>query len=415
MSDIATAFRGVERMLVGASAGRYGGAGVSPETIAQAAGTVDGLDPSLLLSHTHAAVTGSHARGLRGGILGEVLEFVAQAAFGEILGRLAERAQDWFLNRDSSEELIDAASDAADALDEVTETSDAACGEVLIALEAVIAQLCAFLARVDPREHPGMFAECVDAGAELIDSAGACIVDTCRDRDAAVAGCLDAFLARGQAVCEQPVSPGVPGVAEPAPPPKKQVGELPTAPQAAQEAPEPAAPAKKPMEVGEPPAQEPPAPPKKPVEVGEVPTTPQTVTPEPEPEPEPEAHPEPVEECDVAAPGTEFCGALGLVGVGVALIGVALVLEALADCTVSEPVPVPEPAPEPAPEPVPEPPAPPTPDLAEVPEPPPPPKKIEATPAAAPPPPPAPAPAPPVESAPTPPASPAGARKAGTW
>lgn len=405
MSDIATAFRGVERMLVGASAGRYGGAGVSPETIAQAVGTVDGLDPSLLLSHTHAAVTGSHARGLRGGILGEVLEFVAQAAFGEILGRLAERAQDWFLNRDSSEELIDAASDAADALDEVTETSDAACGEVLIALEAVIAQLCAFLARVDPREHPGMFAECVDAGAEFIDSAGACIVDTCRDRDAAVVGCLDAFLARGQAVCEQPVSPGVPGVAEPAPPPKKQVGELPTAPQAVQEAPEPAAPPKKPLEAGEPPAQEPPAPPKKPVEVEEVPTTPQTVTPEP--------GPAPVEECDVVAPGAEFCGALGFVGVGVALIGVALVLEALADCTTPEPVPVPEPAPEPAPEPVPEPSAPPTPDLAEVPEPPPPPKKIETTPDAAPPPPPA--PAPPVESAPTPPASPVGARKAGTW
>ncbi|WP_460490907.1 hypothetical protein, partial [Corynebacterium nasicanis] len=195
----------------------------------------DGLDPGMMLRHTRAAVTDSHARGLRGGMLDQALDLVAQTAFGEILGRLSDSAQDWFRNRDSSEELIDAASHAADALHDVTGTSEAACGEVLGALEAVISQLCAFLTRVDPAQHPGIFAECVDAGAELIDSAGSCIVDTCHDRDAAVAGCLDEFLGRGQAVCEEPAGKKVPQVAEcaepePPAPPKKPVAEVPTAP-----------------------------------------------------------------------------------------------------------------------------------------------------------------------------------------
>ncbi|MDO5513205.1 hypothetical protein, partial [Corynebacterium sp.] len=437
MSDLATAYRGVERMLIGASAGRYTGAGVSPSIVAQALSSTDGLDPGMLLSHTRAAVTDASAETLRGGILAKVAELIAQAALGEVLGRLAGSARDWFRNREQSEELVDDAAEATDALDDVTNVSDAACQEVLVALEAVIAQLCAFLARVDPLEHPEVFSECVGAGADLIDSAGECIVNTCRDRDTAVAGCLDEFLSRGNRVCEQPVERAAPPVVEcaeaatpatpiesPAGGPKKQVTPPPppppTTPQAVEPSPQmPPAPLEPPVQ------QEPPAPPKKqecavpptptppPTSppappVCETPTTPQAVEPPPqEPpapptkeeedpasretdDPEPPA-PAPVDECVDSSSNPEMCGVLGLLGIGVALVGVALLIEAVSEWAMAEAPPAPEPALEPVPEPPepPEPPAPPKQPLDQVPEPPPPPKKMEAAMAAAPPPAPA--------------------------
>lgn len=402
MTDIADGYRGVEKMLVGASAGRYRGAGVTPDTVAQVLSTTEGLDPGQLLAHTRAAVTGSDAQTLRDGLLSGVLTFVAQAAFGEILGRLADSAHDWFRNRDSSDELIDDADRTSDALEDVSDVSDTACNEVLVALEAVITQLCAFLARVDPQEHPREFAECVDAGAELIDSAGACIVDTCRDRDTAVAGCLDEFLARGTAVCEQPAGPGAPEVAECVPTPTPPQTAVPEA-----ACPEPVPEAPVPVEEDCP---EPAPPPKKPVD--EAPTVPQAVVPEP---PEPGVPEVQTEDCPEPA-GEESCGALGVVGIGVVLLGLALFIEAMAECEESEPEPEPEPVPEPVsepepervpePQPVPEPVPPPKQDLAEVPEPPPPPKKVE-TPSAP--------EAPPADTPDVPTDDLVGARKAGAW
>lgn len=424
-------YRGAERMLVGASRGHYRGASVAPAAVAQALGSTSGLQPEQLATHTRAAVTGSTALRMRGGLVGTALELVAEIALGEVFERLGDAAVDWFDNRDSSEELVDAADDAADALNDITDVSDSACTEILVALQAVISQLCAFLARVDPLEHPGIFAECIAAGSELINAAGTNILELCDDRDAAVAGCLDEFLARGRVVCEEPAPRSAPAVAgagaaaaagaaagagaaaEPAPPPKKLM-ETPTTPQSAApvepaEPVEPAPPPKKPVEPAAPP--EPPAPPKKPAE---VPTTPQTVTP-PEAEPEPEPVPEPVvEECPSAG-GDDFCGVLGVVGLGVLLVGVAMLVEALADFEMPqlpevpapEIPPAPEPEPAPAPEPAPEPPPPPKQNLADVPEPPPPPKKIDTVPA--------PQPAPSPETPSTPGTSAVGARKAGAW
>lgn len=453
MKGTAGRYGDVEKQLVGAAGGLYRGAAVTPAQVADAVGATAGLDPEALVTHTRAAVGEASAAPMRGGIVGTLFGLLAEAALGEIFERVAENIGDWFDNRDSSEELIDDAGDAAESLKDIEDVSETALEEILVALEAVIGQLCVFLSRVDPSQFPREFSECVAAGADLIDSAGRAILGCCHDRDEAVAGCLDEFLARGTAVCEQPTSGRAQTeVAEcetsteaPAPAPAgTKPMEAPTTPQAAAPAPHPVP--VTPMEEPTPaPAAEP-----VPVKPMETPTTPQAAAPASEPDqrplkpmeapvPMPAVEPVPVSPTEApttpqtaevqpgSADGAGSCGVLGQLGIGVALIGLALLIEALADCellpeSVPEPAPEPEPVPDPVSEPAPEPTPPPKQDLADVPEPTPPPKKIEAATVTTPPAPdPSPAAAPPPPSSPPPPppspepASGLAARKAGAW
>lgn len=416
----ALGYRGIVQMLSSASRGSYRGPAVSVDALSSALSSTEGLDTAQLVEHTRAAVGLSSTDGMRGGIIESLFTFLAQAAFGEILGRVVDNINDWFGHREDSEDIVHDAESVDRALCDIEEVNDAGIEEILIALRAVIGQLCAFLNQVDPAQHPREFAECVAAGADLIDSAGSTIMDCCRDRDTAVATCFDEFLDRGTAVCEKPTTGActtvVCGEDTPTIPTKHVPGgstgvtDTPTIPQSVDEpvtekpGHEPPAPPKKPVEE---PDCEPPAPPKKPT--GE-PTAPQCAE-QTEECPEPVQTPEP--ECvDTPVPGetgsSDCCGVLGLVGVGVAILGIGLLITALEDC-IPETPPAPGPVLEPIPEPVPEPPAPPKPDLTDVPEPPPPPKQT--APAAAPA---HPAPAavePRSEPAPTP----GGARKAGAW
>lgn len=421
----AVGYRGIAQMLSSASRGSYRGPAVPVEVLARALSSTEGLDPGQLVEHTRAAVGQSSASGMRGGLVDSLFTALSQAAFGEILGRVVDTIGDWFTNREESEKIARDAEDAGKALGDIEDVADAGIEEILFALRAVITQLCAFLNQVDPVDHPREFAECVAAGADLIDSAGNTILECCRDRDTAVAGCLDEFLDRGTTVCEAPAVCGRTTVVcadgtTTAPPAQEKPTGVPTEPQSVEPAtkpPAPETPAQTPPKTPtvpqsvEPPCEpaEPPTPPKKPVE---EPTIPQSVEPVvdcPETSETPETPEEPEhvdQEC------SECCGVIGLVGVGVALIGIGLLVTALEDC---EPLPVPEPpTPEPlpepvppTPEPVPEPPAPPKQNLTDVPEPPPPPKQSVPASVAAPPAAPAAPPAPaPVQG---------GARKAGEW
>ena len=432
-------YRGIVQMLSSASRGSYRGPSVSVDLLSRALGSTEGLDTAQLVEHTRAAVGSSDTGTMRGGIVESLFTFLAQAAFGEILGRVVDNVGDWFSNRDDSEDIVRDAEAVDKALCDIEEVNETGIEEILLALRAVIAQLCAFLNQVDPTQHPREFAECVAAGADLIDSAGGTIMDCCRDRDSAVTACLDEFLDRGTAVCEKPVTGACTTVVceedVPTTPTKQVPGkgttvtDTPTVPQSAGE-PEPPAPPKKPgPETPAPekpvpvedPDCEPPAPPGEPVPEPdcEPPTVPQSVEPV-EDCPEPVETPEP--ECvDPPALGesgsSDCCGVLGLVGVGVAILGIGLLITTLEDCIpeippVPEPVPEPEPAPEPVPEPVAEPPAPPKLDLRDVPEPPPPPKQT--APAAAPVAASVPV-APELQPAPAPAPTPGGARKAGAW
>lgn len=358
----AAGYRGIVQMLAHASRGSYRGPAVPADVLARALSSTEGLDPAQLVAHTRAAVGVSSTSGVRGELMDTVFTFLSQAAFGEILGRVADNVSDWFNNRDDSEGIAQGAEDAGEALRDIEDVADSGIEEIVFALRAVITQLCAFLNQVDPAAHPREFTECVAAGAELIDSAGNTILDCCRDRDTAVASCLDEFLARGTTVCEQPASCArtdvvcaggdpapAPAPLSAVPPPQVPAQESPTVPQSVEPAPE------------APDSPEPPAPPKKPLE------------------------PPPSETGD--APTADCCGILGLVGAGVALLGIGLVVSALEECA-----PAPEPAPAPMPEPAPEPPPPPKQNLAPVQTP-------------------APAPVP----EPQPVSAQGGARKAGEW
>ena len=415
----AAGYRGIVQMLAHASRGSYRGPAVPADVLARALSSTEGLDPAQLVAHTRAAVGVSSTSGVRGELMDTVFTFLSQAAFGEILGRVADNVSDWFNNRDDSEGIAQGAEDAGEALRDIEDVADSGIEEIVFALRAVITQLCAFLNQVDPAAHPREFTECVAAGAELIDSAGNTILDCCRDRDTAVASCLDEFLARGTTVCEQPASCArtdvvcaggdpapAPAPLSAVPPPQVPAQESPTVPQSVEPAPE------------APDSPEPPAPPNKPLEQT---TVPQAVEPAPEASdsPEPPAPPkkplEPPPSETGDAPTADCCGILGLVGAGVALLGIGLVVSALEECA-----PAPEPAPAPMPEPAPEPPPPPKQNLADVPEPPPPPKQNLADVPEPPPPPkqnlapvqtPAPAPVP----EPQPVSAQGGARKAGEW
>jgi len=272
---IAEGFSSVTRMLAGASHGAYRGPGVSADTIAQAVSATEGLDAGQLVTATRAAVGGADATTLQGGILGQVASTLGEVAMGEILRRVVDHARDWFDNRDRSGELLDDSRHAADTLEDIDAVAETACTEVVLALRAVIAQLCTFLNHLDPAVHTREFSECVGAGAALIEDAGQLILDCCQDRDAAVAVCLDEFLARGTALCEAPVC-------------RTEVVDCPPAvPPAPESAPEPVAPPKKLVEVSaipqavEPPAPEPvePAPPPK--KLVEVPAAQPAPAPEP--------------------------------------------------------------------------------------------------------------------------------------
>lgn len=433
----AAGYRGVVQMLMSASRGSYRGPAVPVDAVAQALGSTEGLDPGKLVDHTRAAVGLSGTSGMRGGLVESLFTFLAQAAFGEILGRVVDNLNDWFTNRDESGDVARDAEDAGESLQDIEDVADTGIEEILVALRAVIGQLCTFLNQLDPALHPREFGECVAAGADLIDSAGGTILDCCRDRDTAVTSCLDEFLARGTAVCERPAcgahtevgcgeqaaaTPGVPAArAEP-----DVRGDAPTFPQSVASEPAPPEPSTPPGKSVQP------TPPEKPAE---PPTVPQTTEPVDEEAPAPESTAEPAEPEEVApdeAQTTGCCGVLGLVGAGVALLGVGLLVSTLEDCApASAPTPEPEPVPESVPEPppppkqdladVPEPPPPPKQDLAEVPEPPPPPKQtpVQVEPAAAAPQPAAPQPVAAQtttpESPPAPAPAPGGARKAGEW
>lgn len=440
----ALGYRGIVQMLSSASRGSYHGPRVSVDMLSRALGSTEGLDTAQLVAHTRAAVGSSDVGMMRGGIVESLFTFLAQAAFGEILGRVVDTVSDWFTNRDDSEDIVRDAEAVDKALCDIETVNETGIEETLFALRSVIAQLCSFLNQVDPTQHPREFAECVAAGADLIDSAGGTIMDCCQDRDNAVSACLDEFLDRGTAVCEKPATgacttvvceqdapaatatpvqgnattvtdtPTVPqSVGEPVP--EKPVGEPPAPtekPAAETPVPEKPVPGKT-VPVDEPDADSP-APPAQPVVTPDCePTVPQSVEPvETVPEPECVAAPVPG-----GSSSSDCCGVLGVVGVGAALLGIGLLITALEDC-VPEIPPAPEP---PAPEPEPvsgpaaEPPAPPKPDLDAVPEPPPPPKQVVTAPAAAPaadpevPVTPEPQPAPAAAS------TPGGARKAGAW
>ncbi|HFG8933422.1 TPA: zinc metalloprotease [Corynebacterium striatum] len=466
-------------------------------------GSVDGIKPQELVQGTIAAMGGKRPGRGGGGLKGFLAGVVLSIAGDALLEHLGGVQEDFEKERDEADELTDKAQQCSNAIEEIVDVSDTALTELISAVVPLLNILTMIAAKHPLGRFIVPIISTI--GADLIERTNDTIVNTCRDRDSAIEQCYDKFEESCTKVCERQLPETAPDPARKCPQPAAETpcqssspgGVTPTAPA---QKPEPLAaggadpvvekqaceakPSNAPKEESHPepnpkpkpePSPEPkpepsPEPRPEPCPKPEPKTQPAQVPcpeepeprleskPDPEPCPQPEEQ-KPVEneetptddcerDCNDEAPVAECvpeqacCGCLGALGVGVAIIGVGLLIAAAAECLENMPepeVPAPEPPPTPeppapAPEPCPEPTndgvIPPPPELAEVKEPPPPPEKVAhmqaatapepvAVPqeSAAPAPAPAPSPAPAPEPAPTPQPEEktVHARKAGQW
>ena len=402
-----------------ASAGAYGGGRAGIEALRSAVGTLDGLDTGEI---HRAGVLG--ARGGRGpsegsgpdrfDIVDMASELLVDVA-GSVLSDFFIRQNDGYENeRECTGGLEQDLRACCETVDTIVGDSATALEEILLAATSLLGPL-AMLLRATPAGR--VLSVAVAAGSALIDSTVSTGVETCRERDTQVTGCLDKMAQKCESHCDSEA-------ANPPAPAPEPCAPTPCAPGPAvpNPAPEPAGPA--------------------PV-VESVPTAP-TAVPAPAPAPAapvpaPAPCPEPVVSSSVSPFGSllleaastmtgsmqasaeaclasfdrgiqeavssatasstnNFLGVLGSSGAAVIQIDASACCCCLEECappeepdcpepappTPPEPEPAPEPAPPapdppppPAPEPAPEGVIAPPPELAEVPEPPAPPEKLE--------------------------------------
>lgn len=229
----AAGYRGAVEMLSEASRGSYRGPAVSVGTLAEALDTTQGMDVGQLLEHTRLAAEPCTVD--RDEVSEALWETLGGVAAGAVAGMVAGSVDAWVRGDEEAAQFICDVDEAGAVVRDIGEVADSAVTDILEALGAVISQLCVFLRHVDTAEHPEQFAECVAAGAELIDDAGGTIVDCCRDRDEAIGGCFDEVLDRGEGVGAVPETadgetgssapatslPELAEVPEPPPPPKQ--------------------------------------------------------------------------------------------------------------------------------------------------------------------------------------------------
>lgn len=437
--------------------GQYSGPSMPLGLVGELISAVDGIAPQNILRHTISAVGGNLPHGGGKGLADFLRTDDSDVAHGTLRGHLKGIQKDFDIHRDEGKHLTDSAKQCSSAISEVVDISDTA----LIELISAVIPLLNILSMVATRHPLARFIIPIVStiGAKIIDDTNDSIASTCRDRDDAIESCYEEFEFRCECVCERPLPKECP---EPAkaeehscPPPVEKCPDTPapTRPMpdggggTAAYPPHPAQPTQSASAVECPPKPEPmpdpkpepkpqlePKPDPKPVPppqpASEPKSTPQSLT-----TPQPEHNPvhEPISknsECEekLTSPATveykvvcdvkaSCSGSLGIVGAGIALVGLGLIIEgavgcleniANADCPEPEPEPCPksgltlepepelcpqpEPKPEPcpAPEPKPEPcsePAPepcpeggtiePPPELSQVEEPAPPPEKVQ--------------------------------------
>lgn len=422
-----------------ATLGAYPGPSMPFSMLREAMGTVDGLNTSALVSSTQAAVTssgGSSNKFSVKGIAGEFLLELVVETFGEIAdGRIAttleEQLDSFTRERDDADNIATGVEGCARAIDNIVDTSDSFMSEVIGAVTPVIQILTAVLRRTPPGRLAALI---IPIAAGLIDNTMGVLSAQCRDRDTSIDQCFEEMERRCDEMlnnnppCECPDTAPAPA---PAPKPQPQ--------------PQPEVPAPVPGPVSEPapaPAPEPVSgpgdsgtlPPAKPVGPLDPVTTP--VSTAPAPSTPTTTMPECAQRVTQAVTDFQDCaqrthaavhgsieahvngaisgavndaqkainsvssscwGTLGLVGAGVAAVGLGIAAYTVADCmgltdfdcspeqaSEQAPEPAPAPAPEPTPAPAPEPVTKPVTDdsvieppaeLSEVEEPAPPPKK----------------------------------------
>lgn len=116
MNDPLAGYGAVISALQGASGGMYRGPAKSEGQLREMYQTIEGLDTSSLREAAEAAVGGTNEARIQGWV-GPLLKFFGTVGGGMIATEIAERAVDWFKNRNDVEEVSEAADKAADAID----------------------------------------------------------------------------------------------------------------------------------------------------------------------------------------------------------------------------------------------------------------------------------------------------------
>ena len=390
-----------------ASSGTYAGPSTPFDFLQQKIGAIDGLNPQELVTGTAAAVgptavesrgrkSNSMDRGIGGFFRGIAIDALGSFGGGALLDFFDKLATDDADDDLQCRGLMKDSQQCAETIEDICTTSDTAMSEMLEPATHVISILTQFIRRTP---LGALASSAVSVASDLIENTNEQIIGACQDRDESVEKCFEEFLRRCGDISVRPLPCEPPDTAD-CPLPTHPAGEhtCEPPPQDIQPCPEEKKPVDttpvdtKPVETPTPQPETPPA--KSPDPQADDDCEKPTLPPEPDCEkeptkpaqpqvPQPPSPPEPSKPCE---PSASCRGVLGLVGVGVALVGLGALICSISECLEQtcelpepEPEPTPEPQPEPAPQPEPEPEPVPEPvpeDLSKVPEPTPPPKKL---------------------------------------
>lgn len=206
MNDPLAGYGAVVSALQGASGGMYRGPAKSEGQLREMYQTIEGLDTSSLREAAEAAVGGTNEARIQGWV-GPLLKFFGTVGGGMIATEIAERAVDWFKNRNDVEEVSEAADKAADAIDSTVTESDQGMMHIIQQLLDIVSTLTQILGSMDRGKFPQEFRDCVQTGADLIDQAGDMLEGLCADRDEAISQCFSALTDHGKQVCETEPKP----------------------------------------------------------------------------------------------------------------------------------------------------------------------------------------------------------------
>lgn len=201
-----------------ASGGRYAGPGIRPQEVKQALGGAAGIDTGAIGQHLGFAVGATDTSRLGKGWLGGLLQVLQHLAFGLIGDALGKGIREWWQNREDAQQLTHEAEKATEAMRDICATSDTAASEILAALSQNVTALSNHLRCLTPQAGPeqaAAFNSALGMAANVIDQAGSSVMELCRERDDALAGCMEELERRVSTVCEAP-QPCGPAAVEPA-------------------------------------------------------------------------------------------------------------------------------------------------------------------------------------------------------
>lgn len=201
-----------------ASGGRYAGPGIRPQEVKQALSGAAGIDPGAIGQHLGFAVGATDTSRLGKGWLGGLLQVLQHLAFGLIGDALGKGIREWWQNREDAQQLTHEAEKATEAMRDICATSDTAASEILAALSQNVTALSNHLrclALQSGPEQAAAFNSALGMAANVIDQAGSSVMELCRERDGALAGCMEELERRVSTVCEAP-QPCGPAAVEPA-------------------------------------------------------------------------------------------------------------------------------------------------------------------------------------------------------